>query len=261
MSTMKENLMGGRPLLGTMATAFDSPELLRLAANAGLDWIFIDTESVCPSPDRLSAMLGYAQFAGLPAIVRIPELTKAETGRILDLGAAGLICPDVRSAAAAEELVRLSKYAPDGQRGVALDRPHTRYQAGNTAEKLHYMAEANRQLVLICQIESQDGLARVEEIAAVPGVDGLLIGPNDLTQAMGIFGQTNHPDFLEAVRRICEAAQRHGKAVGMSCGSVAACRPWAEAGIRFFQVGSDVSLYAGALRELQGQWLQCFGEP
>ena len=261
MSTLKEHLMGERPLLGTMITAFDSPELLRLAAGAGLDWIFIDTESVCPSPDRLSAMLGYAQFTGLPAVVRIPELSKAETGRILDLGAAGLICPDVRSAAEAEELVRLSKYAPEGQRGVALDRPHTRYQAGGAAEKLRYMAEANRRLVLICQIESREGLARVEEIAAVPGVDGLLIGPNDLTQAMGIFGQTDHPDFLEAVRRICRAARSRGKAVGMSCGSAAACRPWAELGIRFFQVGTDVSLYAGVLRELRGQWRQFFEKP
>lgn len=258
MATMKERLRGGPPLLGTMVTAFDSPELLRLAANAGLDWVFIDTESVCPSPDRLSAMLGYAQLTGLSAVVRVPELSKAEVGRVLDLGAAGLICPDVREAAEARELVRLSKYAPEGQRGVALDRPHTRYQAGGTPEKLRYMAEANQALLLVCQIESREGLSRVDEIAAVPGVDGLLIGPNDLTQAMGIFGQTDHPDFLDAVRRICRAAGAHGKAVGMSCGNVAACRPWADLGVRFFQVGTDVSLYAGVLRTMRDQWRQTF---
>ena len=251
---MKEKLLCGTPLLGTMVTAFDSPELLRLAANAGLDWIFIDTESVYPDPVRLAAMLGYAQLLGLPAIVRIPELNKTETARLLDLGAAGLICPDVRSAAEARELVRLSKYAPEGQRGVALDRPHTRYQTGGTEEKRRYMEAANRRLMLFCQIESREGLDQLEEFAAEPGIDGLLIGPNDLTQAMGIYGQTDHPDFLAAVRRVCEAARAHGKAVGMSCGSAAACRPWAELGVAFFQVGTDTSLYGGALRNLRSQW-------
>lgn len=260
MCTMNERLCRGETLLGTMVTAFDSPELLRLAANAGLDWIFIDTESVCPSPDRLSAMLGYAQLTGLPAVVRIPELSKTEAGRALDLGAAGLICPDVRSAAEAGELVRLSKYAPEGQRGVALDRPHTRYQAGTAEEKKHFMEEANRRIFLVCQIESREGLSQVEEIAAVPGIGGLLIGPNDLTQALGIFGRTDHPDFLDAVRRICAAARTHGKAVGMSCGSAAACRPWTDMGVRFFQVGTDTSLYAGALRDMRSQWNQSFGK-
>lgn len=251
---MKEKLLRGELLLGTMVTAFDSPEIMRLAANAGLDWIFVDTESVYPDPVRLAAMLGYAQMAGLPAVVRIPEISKAEVARILDLGAAGLICPDVRSAAEARELVRLAKYAPEGERGVALERPHTRYRPGSTEDKLRYMEEANRRLMLVCQIESLQGLERLQEIVETPGVDGLLIGPNDLTQAMGIYGQLSHPDFLRAVGHVVAAAQGCGKYVGMSCGSAAACRPWAELGVRFFQVGTDVSLYAGALREMRGQW-------
>lgn len=251
---MKEKLLRGELLLGTMVTAFDSPEIMRLAANAGLDWIFVDTESVYPDPVRLAAMLGYAQMAGLPAVVRIPEISKAEVARILDLGAAGLICPDVRSAAEARELVRLAKYAPEGERGVALERPHTRYRPGSTEDKLRYMEEANRRLMLVCQIESLQGLERLQEIVETPGVDGLLIGPNDLTQAMGIYGQLSHPDFLRAVGHVVAAAQGCGKYVGMSCGSAAACRPWAEMGVRFFQVGTDASLYAGALREMSGQW-------
>ncbi len=257
---MKEKLLRGELLLGTMVTAFDSPEIIRLAANAGLDWVFVDTESVYPDPARLAAMLGYAQMAGLPAVVRIPEISKAEVSRVLDLGAAGIICPDVRSAAEARELVRLAKYAPEGERGVALERPHTRYLPGSTEDKLRYMEEANRRLMLICQIESLQGLERLQEIVETPGVDGLLIGPNDLTQAMGIYGQLSHPDFLRAVDRVVAAAQGCGKYVGMSCGSAAACRPWAEMGVRFFQVGTDTSLYAGALREMSGQWRQT-GEP
>ena len=204
---MKERLQNGETLFGTMVTAFDSPEIMRLIANAGLDWVFVDTESVYPSPERLGAMLGYAQLLGLPAVVRIPELRKAEVSRVLDLGAAGIICPDVRSAEEARELVRLAKYFPDGERGVALDRPHTGYQVSGTAEKIQYMQQANRNTILICQIESLPGLEHLEEIAAADGVDGLLIGPNDLSQAMGIFGQTDHPDFLAAVRRIMAAAK------------------------------------------------------
>lgn len=254
MTDMKERLLRGELLLGTMVTVFDTPEIMCLAANAGLDWVFVDTESVYPDPVRLAAMLGYARTAELPAVVRIPKISKTEVSRVLDLGAAGIICPDVRSAAEARELVRLAKYAPEGERGVALDRPHTGYRLGSTEDKLRYMEQANRRLMLICQIESLQGLERLREIVETPGVDGLLIGPNDLTQAMGIFGQTGHPDFLQAVKRVVDAAGGSGKYVGMSCGSAAACRPWAELGVRFFQVGTDVSLYAGALREMRGQW-------
>lgn len=257
---MKEKLRNGKHLIGTMVTAFDSPEIIRLVSNAGFDWVFIDTESACPDPVRLSGMLGYAQMLDLPAIVRIPQISKTEIGRILDLGAAGLICPDVRSKEEARELVRLAKYAPEGERGVALERPHTRYRAGGTQEKLRYMEEANRRGMLICQIESRAGLERLDEIASVPGVDGLLIGPNDLSQAMGIFGQISHPDFLEAVRRVIAAAHAHGKYVGMSCGTAADCRPWADLGVDFFQVGTDVSLYSKALREVRSQWERHFEE-
>lgn len=241
-----------------MVMAFDSPDIMRMIANAGMDWVFLDTESADPDPARLGTMLGYAQMAGLPAVVRIPEVCKTEVGRVLDLGAAGIICPDVRSAAEARELVRLARYYPEGERGVALDRPHTRYSVSGAADKMRYMEAANRKLMLVCQIESLPGLEHLDEIAAVPGVDGLLIGPNDLTQAMGIFGQTEHPDFLAAVRRIIRAAETHGKYVGMSCGSAAACVPWAEMGVRFFQVGTDVSLYTGALRAMRRQWQERF---
>jgi len=250
---MKEKLQSGKVLVGTMVTAFDSPEIIRLIAGAGLDWVFIDTESECPDPMRLEAMLGYAQLLGLPAVVRVPEINKTEVSRILDLGAEGLICPDVRSAAEAKELVRLAKYAPEGERGVALARPHTRYAVSTLAEKIQYMETANRTGLLICQIESPAGLERVEEIAAVPGIDGLLIGPNDLSQSMGIFGQTDHPDFLAAVRRIIEAADRYGKYVGMSCGSAPACRRWADMGVRFFQVGTDTALYTAGLQTIRKQ--------
>lgn len=258
--TMKARLQNGETLFGTMVTAFDSPEIMRLIANAGLDWAFVDTESVYPSPERLGAMLGYAQLLGLPAVVRIPELRKAEVSRVLDLGAAGIICPDVRSAEEARELVRLAQYFPKGERGVALERPHTGYRVSSTAEKLQYMERANRDTILICQIESLPGLEHLVEIAAVEGIDGLLIGPNDLSQAMGIFGQTDHSDFLTAVRRVMAAAKNHGKYVGMSCGSIPACRRWAEMGARFFQVGTDASLYAGALRTLAEQRREYFAE-
>lgn len=256
---MKEKLQNGKILMGTMVMAFDGPDVMRMIAHAGLDWVFLDTESVYPDPARLGTMLGYAQMAGLPAVVRIPEICKTEVGRVLDLGAAGIICPDVRSAEEARELVRLSRYYPEGERGVALDRPHTQYRVSSVRDKLQYMETANRQVMLICQIESLPGLEQLDAIAAVSGIDGLLIGPNDLTQAMGIFGQTEHPDFLAAVRRIIRAAEANGKYVGMSCGSAAACVPWADMGVRFFQVGTDASLYAGALRAMRQQWMEHFG--
>ena len=161
---------------------------MRLISNAGLDWVFIDTESVSPDPTRLGAMLGYAQMIDLPGVVRIPEICKTEVTRVLDLGAAGIICPDVRSPKEARELVRLSKYFPEGERGVALERPHTRYNLSNFTDKAHYMRAANEKNLLICQIESLSGLehdAQRDDAGA-----GRSIIAKDNTAQLALFGST-----------------------------------------------------------------------
>lgn len=195
---MKEKLQNGKILMGTMVMAFDSPDAMRMIAHAGLDWVFLDTESVYPDPARLGTMLGYAQMAGLPAVVRIPEICKTEVGRVLDLGAAGssaLMCARRRRPGSWSDSPAIIRRG-NGAWPWTGPIHSTVFPASGISSSI--WRRPTGQVMLICQIESLPGLEQLDAIAAVSGIDGLLIGPNDLTQAMGIFGQTEHPDFLAA---------------------------------------------------------------
>lgn len=242
---IKERLYSGACVYGTMLGVLDSPDLVLLLKECGMDWFFFDAEHGCPEPQRLTAMFTYARLCDLTGLLRIPELNRVEVLRALDMGAAGLIVPNVESAAQAAELVRLSKYAPQGDRGVSLSRPHSGYRS---VDGPTFMREANRHILLVPQIESPQGVAQVDEITAVEGIDGVLIGPGDLSQTLGIFGQTEDPRFLDCCRQVVESCQTHGKFAGIVDKSPQRLRLWRSRGFRFLQLGSDVSLLGNAIR-------------
>jgi len=242
----KQRLLRGEPAFGTMITAFDSPELVRILKDCGLDWFFFDIESRYPNTDRMYSVFGYAKMLGITAFLRIPEANKTEVFRAMDMGVDGIVCPCVESVEQAKELVRLAKYAPMGQRGVSVAGPHTEYKARDFRS---FMAEANENTILIAQMESVAGIERVDEILAVEGIDGVLIGPNDLTQDMGIYGQLDHPDFLALTDKVIDACKRHGKFAGIIAKDVKTLRKWQEKGVSLLQWGSDVAILSGKLRE------------
>lgn len=246
MESFKGRLLRGEHAFGTMITAFDAPDMVRILKNSGLEWFFFDTESRYPNVDRMYALFGYARMVGMTGLIRIPEINKTEVFRAMDLGADGIVCPCVESADQARELVRLAKYAPLGERGVSVAGPHTEYKNQNFCS---YMKAANENTILICQMESVAGIERVDDILAVEGIDGVLIGPNDLTQSMGIYGQLDHPDFLAMTDRVIEACKRHGKFSGIIAKDVKTLLSWREKGVTLLQWGSDVSLLSSKIKE------------
>jgi 2-dehydro-3-deoxyglucarate aldolase/4-hydroxy-2-oxoheptanedioate aldolase len=160
------------------------------------------------------------------------------------MGASGIMVPMVESAEQAAKIVASAKYPPMGRRGAAFGVAHDDYTGGDVVEKIR---SANDETLLIAQIETRAGLENVDAIAAVSGINVLWIGQSDLTNSLGIPGQFEHPDFLDAVRRVADACRRHGKVPAFLVGDAAWGRSLLDQGFRMIAYGGDLWLYQAAL--------------
>jgi 2-dehydro-3-deoxyglucarate aldolase len=181
-------------------------------AAAGFDFLAVDVEHSAVDVPQ-AQVLFQAIRAGNPdcaPLVRLPGNDYATTKRYLDAGAAGVIAPLINSAEQARELVRAVKYPPQGLRGVGFCRANLYGMRFDEA-----VTTANDQTLVCVQIEHVDGVQHIDEILSVPGVDAVFIGPYDLSASMGITGQFDHPQMIEARQRILNACQEHGIAPGI----------------------------------------------
>lgn len=230
------------PLVGTFMN-LGSPLATEACALAGFDWLLADLEHGGGDETALTGQLLAAEAHGVPCLVRVESHERIRCGRVLDLGAAGVMFPRVDSAQDAEAVAGHLRYPPAGDRGVATYNRSAGF--GVHAERLE---TANDTVVGVVQIESVGGLEAVEAIAAVPGVDVLFVGPRDLSHAMGIPGQTQDPAFQAALRRVVAAARDAGVAAGILVGDAAAARAHAELGFTFVGIGSDSAFVVAAGR-------------
>jgi len=246
LNNLKKKFEMGESAIGTMISVFDIPALVNILKNCGIEWFFYDAEHGYPNIDRLYSIFGYARFIGLPGLIRIPEISKTEILRAMDMGVDGIICSNVKTEIEAREIVRLSKYAPLGERGVSLTRPHTSYKQ---LDALSYMEKANNNTMIICQMESLDGVNNLDSILKVNAIDGVLIGPNDLTQSMGILNQLDHPKYLAVVSKIIDICKKNKKIIGMPSKNIKMLNYWKDKGVQLLQWGSDVSLLMSKIKE------------
>jgi 2-dehydro-3-deoxyglucarate aldolase/4-hydroxy-2-oxoheptanedioate aldolase len=158
----------------------------------------------------------------------------------------GIMVPMVESAAQAREIVSATRYPPAGRRGAAFNMAHDDYQPGSVPDK---MATANARTLVIALVETAAGVAAVDEIAAVDGIDVVWLGHFDLTNFMGIPGQFEHPDYLRAVDAIVQAARRHNKVAGMMAADEGWARNYLAKGFRILAYGIDHLLLQRALAE------------
>lgn len=239
--TLKERLKKGEKILGTMVTTFCSPDIARILQVCGFDFFIIDCEHGSFTTREVANIIAEARGIGMPALVRIPELKREPILKFMEMGASGLLMPNTESAEQAKALVDYAKYAPLGHRGVSLSRPHTDFLKVDGKE---YMKKANEDTIMLCQIESKEGVEHIEEIMAVDGIDIGFIGPNDMTQDYGILGEFNHPDITNAFERIMKAAEDNGKYSGVHFGGLAPLMPWVERGMQMNMWNSDNGLLA-----------------
>ncbi len=241
----KQRLCSGTVQIGLWLGLADA-YCAELAANAGFDWLLIDGEHA-PNDLRglLSQLQAVAAYASQPVIRPVIGDT-ALIKQVLDLGAQTLLVPMVESAEQARQLVRAIHYPPQGIRGVgsALAR------ASRWNSIPGYLDLANEQMCLLVQIENPEGLANLDAIAAVEGVDGVFIGPADLSAAMGHRGNPGHPEVQAAIEDAIGRIQRAGKAAGILSADETLARRYIELGAAFVAVGVDTTVLMRGLQTL-----------
>ncbi|MBX3031410.1 MAG: hypothetical protein KF809_14785 [Chloroflexi bacterium] len=241
--TFRQRVLAGETLFGTFSN-IGALAAAEIVARAGLDWVLIDLEHGAGTEANLVPQLAAVSAAGATALVRVEQGTRLRIGRVLDLGAEGVMVPQVADAAAAQEVAAWLRYPPAGRRGVALFTRGLDYgTGGHTAVDVR-----NEQVTGIVQIESGEAAEASDIIAAIDGVDVLFVGPADLTHAMGIRGDITHPDYQRAIERVATAARAHGKAAGVMLWSPADVTRYADLGYTIFSLSTDGGLLNSAVR-------------
>lgn len=245
----KQRLKSGEAQIGLWLGLADA-YCAELAANAGFDWLLIDGEH---APNDLRGMLNQLQAVApysSQAIIRPVIGDTALIKQVLDIGAQTLLVPMIECAEQACELVRAIHYPPHGIRGVgsALAR------ASRWNSIPGYLDQADAQMCLLVQIENREGLANLDAIAAVEGVDGVFIGPADLSASMGHRGNPGHPDVQAAIEDAIVRIQKAGKAAGILSADEKLARRYIELGAAFVAVGVDTTVLMRGLQSLAGKF-------
>ena len=213
-----------------------------VCAAAGIDWLLLDLEHGSGGEEQVRAVVPAAGAYGVPTVVRVESAARVRIGRVLDLGAAGVMLPRLNSADEVEEAVPHLRYPPDGDRGVATYNRACRFGLDPGA-----LEQAADEVLGIVQIESARAVDDVDKIAAIDGVDVLFVGPRDLSHDLGVPGNLTAPAYLAALDRVRAAAAQHGKACGLLVADGGAAAARRAEGWTFIAIGSDSVLLAAAL--------------
>ena len=236
-NSARDRLVAGQLSLGLAIKLARGVEVAKVMKTAGYDWLFIDLEHGAISTETASQIAIAALDVGIAPLVRVPKGEYALATRLLDSGALGIVMPHVDSAAEAREVVQRLKYHPIGKRGVASILPHFDFKSVNVADLIETI---NRATLLVVMIESEEALAEIDDIAAVDGVDVLMLGIGDLSNELGLPGQAGHPRVAEAVRKVAAASAAHGKWFGFGgVGDLKVASEFIAEGARFILVGAD----------------------
>jgi len=227
-----------------MVMEFSTPGIAKICEAADLDFVLIDMEHGPLEIPQVASMIAWFKATGISPFVRVPASEYHFVARVMDAGAQGIMAPNVRTAEQARLLNDAMRYAPEGNRGLGLGTSHNDFVR---PDPVAYMAEANRENLLICQIESTQALENIDEIADVDGVDCLWVGHMDLTQSMGIVAQFDHPDFLAALVGVARAARTRGKFAGIQPGSLEQAVDWLAIGYNLISYNTDIGVYGAAL--------------
>ncbi len=240
---IRQMLKAGQPVIGTMVSEVRSPGFIWMLANAGFDFVFIDTEHGTYDLSMVSDMIKVARLAGISPLVRVPDLAYNLVAQALDAGAEGIMLPRIEEREQAEKLVSYMKYPPMGTRGGTSGRGHTDYGSANARELVQHM---NENTLVILQIERKRAIENLDELLSVPGVDVALMGPFDLTISLGAEKPTDAA-VEDATQKVVEAGRRHKVASGTHVHDPAHALSWYERGMTMITCNSDLGFFsAGA---------------
>lgn len=239
-NTALERLMSGGVAIGVGLRQARTVDIAAAMRTCGFDWLFIDLEHNSMSLDTAVQIAMAAGYAGIAPLVRIPAGRYDLATRALDGGALGIVVPHVDTAEQAREAVQQLRYPPAGRRSIASPMPQLGFSALPLADA---MAEVNSRILVVAMLETPQAIDRVEEIAAVPGIDALHVGANDLSAELGVPGQYLNPDVERAFTKVIAACRKHGKWPAM--GGIYLERElshYVGLGIRMVLAGNDLGL-------------------
>ena len=245
MDSFRGRLRAGQRLYGTMVT-LPTAATAEILADVGFDWFFIDGEH---GPLGTAEILSILQAVShrVACVVRVPEASEAAIKSVLDLGAHGIIVPQVNSAAQAASIVGWAKYSPLGQRGVGLARAH-----GYGARFAEYVERANDEVAVIVQAEHALAVENIESIVAVDGIDAIQLGPYDLSASMGKMGQIDDAEVVAAIERVCAVTRQAGLAIGSFGVTPSAAEADMQRGATLICAGTDTLFLSRSAGEMLG---------
>lgn len=234
----------GKVPVGHMILEFGTRGMAPMLDAAGVDFVVIDTEHSPFTTANLADMIGWFKATSIAPFVRIPQIEYHFIARTLDMGALGLMIPNVKTGAEARAIVDAAKYLPLGKRGCIFGNAQNNFRGVKPAE---FMPYANQNTTIICQIESVEGLENIEAIATTPGVDVLWVGHFDLTNSQGIPGQFHHQQFLDGMKLVVDTCRQYGLGAGIQPANLEQAQEWMEMGFDVISYSGDFFVYAEAM--------------
>jgi 2-keto-3-deoxy-L-rhamnonate aldolase RhmA len=244
---VKALLDQGKPAFGTWITLSPHPRTVKIFASSGFDFVILEMEHTDYALSTVSSLAMLAREAGLVPIVRPPGTVKPhDLTRALDGGAQGLLLPSIDTPEQIETIIQATKYTPRGFRPMNLKGPHTDYFTDwSPAETI---AHLNDQTMTVIMVETQKSIANLSEICAVEGVDAVMIGPDDLSQDLGIPGEMGNPKLHAAYDQIFDICKAAGTPYGLSCHNPDMARDWIEKGCTWLPYSNDAAMVLNAAR-------------
>lgn len=250
-----DDLKAGKSLVGTLV-GISNPDGMECLALAGVDFAFIDTEHGYYHVAAVADLIRAARVQGMAPFVRVKDGARSSILEMLNIGVQTLVIPNIHTVDQARDIVEFGKYAPLGQRGFSFMRCSSWGEDPACQDMSEYFHQANQEVLLLPQCETQGALDHIEEIVALEGIGGIFIGPNDLLSAMGIAGQFQNPAYIAAVERIIKACKDHGKYCFSYAANAEKAKEYFAQGIQCVAVGSDsrvlIAAYKSMLQSLKG---------
>ena len=243
---VKKKLLAGQPVFGTFGWEFLVPGLPQIVKAAGAEFLLVDMEHSGVHYETLKSQVAECRGIDLVPMARVATNQYQYISRALDVGCMGIMVPMVGSAEEAEFIVSCTRYPPTGRRGAAFGFAADDYHGGSVADKIRV---ANERTLVMCLIETEQGIKNIDKIAAVPGVDVLWLGHFDLTNFLGIPAQFDHPKYVDAIGKLTAAARKHNKILACLTADDTWSRQYWDKGFRLFAVGVDAMLLQGAIRQ------------
>jgi 2-dehydro-3-deoxyglucarate aldolase/4-hydroxy-2-oxoheptanedioate aldolase len=245
--TLRARAIAGETVLGVMVFEFFVPGIPQILSQTGAEYAIYDMEHGGLNLETLKMLAAASRGTNVAPLVRVPRGEYHFIARALDVGAHGVMVPMVESAVQAREIAQAARYPRQGRRGAAFGFAHDDYAPGDAKDK---MRVADHRNMVIAQIETERGLAAVEEIAATEGIDCLWLGHFDMTNFSGIAGQFEHPEYLAAVESIVAAGRRNRKALGFMAADVAWATKYRKHGFNMIATGTDQGILIAGIRTI-----------